>query len=1166
MASRQSVSSILKPQKIRPPLMEIESVDQDADEDTATVPKKKVSFSGMNNIKMYITGASSLTVPTLFDEQISMMSDSSNGEKNKLSGKLEKSDGQMTLESTNCTNMEENDHVFIEYNSPNDNMEITEAFSGKIFLESIYSVDNNVSENSDCSLDHSANNMEFTEVVATDKILDFNTSNSNSIEMYETLNVKYEQLDGQIEHSSSIPLQDISVENISHIISHSNNNDMVNHQNVSSGFENNSNYSENMDEKLSVSVISMDIDSKYNGTKNDSFANSDTATLVAYDKTSPKVLSTLEIQNKNCDTSNIIEFVNHSNIDVGTPIVPTSSSFAQEKSLGKNFDESIVEKPLLHSTLLPPTCIFNKSHSEMDISLEVKENYQKNYSRKTMIHPPTLIIQKESPVSESMPDTLAITEKNNGKCPRKSLECSSEFFQTLTMENEDNISKFDIEENLENKCPIESIVPTSDFDQTLFKENKENLDTTVKVEESQHKILSRKSTRFTAVTDQNSFKDNNDYSVLSSSIEENQNLSKSMYNVTNPDLDQIQSKESINISDLSVLENKDEQKKQSRNSIVCTSTSNQNQLSQEMNFSNASMYETNQSLKKENVSIVVEKNKHKNYSRKTMGPTALTIASINCLDDNSLLNSMILKDGNNTSDVPNNSKTDALDSSNCGKKIILKSEHDSVLYDIIGDDDLNSPFRKKSRKSGSPIQSTNQPVYDLCGNNIDTSNNKQNKSENTNDSFTENIEYSKMDVSVEIKDEDYCIKNISAKDLDMSITKQTSMICKNVNSSSSMNDSLKQNSKENILLSIKESNLSTVTSCLLENEESKKNVEDGMYEIDDQKDDLVVSEKMEQNNIHTNKFTQDDICIDDLSNMSISDEIHSKYEKSFLESRKRSYGNRDGVLLSDSSFKYKSTIHNCTTDEHLNENNVLKESSINNENLMSTESPLKNTIDKPDTKRLHSEVTEFLTKWNDLYFVENQLVIDTCNNNEWIFNILDDYVKLVIKYSAIINDNSYLKVEDILLTSQKNAENEIAKFGIHWILSKYSPKIYKQICFTSRDVELLLKSLQDDIKFISLVMKNMRFVRDVYCVTFKDSKAQFFLQSMNPLLMARIDVSLVNIHKFSVRDITADCFFGDFDVKVLDEIVKNMPKDCNVLQFIVEKLKTFVRTIQVPAK
>ncbi|XP_025192775.1 uncharacterized protein LOC112592849, partial [Melanaphis sacchari] len=225
MASRQSVSSILKPPKVRAPLKEIETVDQDADENTATLSKRKVSFSGMNKIKMYNTGATSLTVhqAPMFDEQISMLSDSSNAEKPKLSEKFEKSDTQISIESTNCTNLEDNGRIIIEYESPNDNMEMTEALSGKILSDTIYTIDNNGSKRISYSSDYSENNMEFTEALKVGQILSGdNSCDLSSTEMSETLvDESEEELVNQFGFIPSTPSSDVPYKNTSNISSNS---------------------------------------------------------------------------------------------------------------------------------------------------------------------------------------------------------------------------------------------------------------------------------------------------------------------------------------------------------------------------------------------------------------------------------------------------------------------------------------------------------------------------------------------------------------------------------------------------------------------------------------------------------------------------------------------------------------------------------------------------------------------------------------------------------------------------------------------------------------------------------------------------------------------------------------------------------------------------------
>lgn len=189
MTSRKSVGSILKPSKVRAPLKQIE-VDQDDEENTATSIKRKVSFSGMNKIKMYNTGATSLTVhqAPMFDEQISIMSDSSNTEKSKIQEKSEKCDGQITFEATNCTDVESNARVIIEYESPNDNMEMTEALSCNLIANTIYSIDNG-SEYIDYKSDNSDGNMEMTEALHIGQVItdDFE-SDYSCMEMSQTLN------------------------------------------------------------------------------------------------------------------------------------------------------------------------------------------------------------------------------------------------------------------------------------------------------------------------------------------------------------------------------------------------------------------------------------------------------------------------------------------------------------------------------------------------------------------------------------------------------------------------------------------------------------------------------------------------------------------------------------------------------------------------------------------------------------------------------------------------------------------------------------------------------------------------------------------------------------------------------------------------------------------
>lgn len=82
----------------------------------------------------------------------------------------------------------------------------------------------------------------------------------------------------------------------------------------------------------------------------------------------------------------------------------------------------------------------------------------------------------------------------------------------------------------------------------------------------------------------------------------------------------------------------------------------------------------------------------------------------------------------------------------------------------------------------------------------------------------------------------------------------------------------------------------------------------------------------------------------------------------------------------------------------------------------------------------------------------------------------------------------------------------------------------------------------------------MSYVSDIYCVTFKDNKAQFVVHNMKCPLMVRIEITLSNIHKLTIKDLSVDCLFGHFNTKLLEEIMEDVTKDCNVLQSFVEKL------------
>lgn len=1337
MASRQSGSSILKPPKVRAPLKEIESVDQDADEDTATMPKRKVSFSGMNKIKMYNTGATSLTVhqAPMFDEQISMLSDSSNGEKTKLSGKFEKSEGHITFESTNCTNMEENGRVIIEYESPNDNMEMTEAFPGKILSDTIYTNDNNGSVKNDYSLDYSVNNMEFTGVMG--HILTTDISYSSSTETSNTLiNENEEHHEVQFEHRTvttdncnnrTVPLlQDTLVKNTSHIVANSSNMDITfanqkpysmnlsctkhqsscmeltsmslipqksmcldddynykscniaeltqpnkqlfendcefiyeydqcsvnmesettceikeqsnyeakiienivptklseidnssDHQIISCKFQNLDNNEETL-EKCSSNEVAMDIDSVSEDNEYDiSYVNIDSSKLVVDDQKNLIVPKMLEVENKEYPVndvldiySNLIEITNENNSSFEVSMTPTSSSFVQnmsseENDMIKSFE---VDKQSQKNKFNIHTSILSQSF-EKDI--EVEENHVKKYSRKSMryIAPltqenssenntilsdtsviieashkegyskssnkPTSVFNQTPPKEfEDYSDTSAIVEKNQEiKYSRKSIVPTLVFEEIVSRENKEFSDTFEIAEDQHEKYAKKSIVPSiSVFDQSQSKEDCTS-DSSALAKDQQERHC-KKSIKHTSVFNETLSKENEYLLDTSSGVGEYQQKQYSGQSVTSPISAFSQTQFKKNDSSVSSVLIEDQYKRYSKKSIVPTSVFHQILSKENEKFSNTT--------------AIVE-NHQKHCSRKLLDPVSSILTSNKFSEVSSLSsNSLIVKEsdeknlmisstdyvGNFNSKlslVSNNSEVHQLDLSDNINKSISKSENQSELPNVIANDDFNSPFRKKSRKSIVPTQFIKQSVYDACKENIKMSlTNKEYQLDSNEDSILEGTKYvSKMDISAEIEPTHYNVTNTTSSSLlnNISIFKKKSTTfdtssTKDININVDTLQETKQLNENNV--------------CV-----------DDMYEID--KENIVVSYESEKNKTNFNKSTENntllkegddkkinntsvtysmdrttnETCIEDLSNMSISDIS----EKLVLETRKRSFANRDCVPLSSSSFMFKPNARDYINDS--TKKDFLKGSTIKiNESCdisMNTVPQIENVIEvdtikiEPVNEDLNSEVVEFLTRWNDL-FVENKLSLDKCTNSEWIFNILGDNIKLIIKYSSISNNHSYLKVEDILFITQMITENEITTFGINWILSKYSPKVYKQICFTSRDVELLLKSLLEDIQFISMVMNNMVFVRDVYCVTFKDNKAQFVLQSMHPLLMCCVEISLANIHKLSVKDITLDCLFGCFNTKVLDDIIENLTIDCYVLQSLIEKLRNSIST------
>ncbi|XP_008180970.1 uncharacterized protein LOC100571574 [Acyrthosiphon pisum] len=1538
MASRQSVSSILKPPKVRAPLKEIESVDQDADENTATLAKRKVSFSGMNKIKMYNTGATSLTVhqAPMFDEQISMLSDSSNAEKPKLSGKFEKSDTQISIESTNCTNLEDNGRIIIEYESPNDNMEMTEALSGKILSDTIYTIDNNGSEHISYSSDYSENSMEFTEAVKVSQILsgDNSCTSLSSTEMSETLDDESDDEPvSQLGLKPTTPLSDVLIKNPSNVSSSSScmdftcanaksnlfyntqssnmeltgqnmtlkssksissNDDYkcmsmeltqlpdrqtfednyelvyeysqhsvsmgsdisceiqekqncelqiaqtekieknnLNHQTIGCVL-NNSDNREAFIEELSSSMVSMDIDPTLEGNEFDiSYVNVEDPLLVANKQNHSTITTTVGVEDSSIlekslldNYSNVIDITNQNN-ESRLSIFPTSSSFVVNMSPENNLNKYVEVEELLQQTLYGHTSVLDENqYLENNKPLVVDKHAPKKYSRKTMIHTCPLIVQDKAYENEEMPGTVnsnqqkyysrksiapttvlsdvlvdiseTLEENQQQKCSLQSISVS-DFNQTQSLETENlsdtsgivkenhqnNYSRKSgaptsvfngdvldtsetLEENQQQKCSLQSI-SMSAFNQTQSLETENLSDTSGIVKENHQNKYSRKSVAPTSVFNedvldisetseenqlqkcslqsismsafnqtqsletenlsdtsgivkenhQNKYSRksvaptsvfNEDVLDISETSEENQLQKCSLQSIAMSDFNQTQSLETENLSDTSGIVKENHQNKYSRKSVAPTTVFNgnvldtsetlkenqqqkcslqsiamsdfnqtqsletenlsdtsggivkenhqnkysrksvaptsvfnedvldisetpeENQLqkcslqsiamsalnqtqsletedvpntsaynptklvekcdtsecnstqsadeeetslynsTQSAEKGETSIYNSTQSIEKEEKSLYnstksaeiedtsanVEEYELKRYSRKSIGPASLVFTHSESLDNSILNNSLDIEERYELKSEKGKSPVIPVSVNNLSilqsdvpsqyeQKLIPKSKHQSVLLNIISDDNCNSPFRKKPRKSIVPTQLARPPVEDPC---------IKNELETTDDNILGNFEnVSKMDISTDIS-MDISIEHEFKSDNEILVVSKEG---EELNEHTVHGDILETN-KENHVMTVNELEINKTNS----NEFIKDNVIFEESEKKNEENNKNDSIKVTDYNIVTNHILNSDnhsssCSVDETTK---SDEMFQNNEKSCLVNRKRSYSNRDCVPLSCSSFTSKPNIHN-SMEEDLNTDDIIQQSPIKNDidnmSLDNEQLAIGNELEVELIKKesikesLCSECLEFLTRWNK-QFIEKKLTLDKCTNREWIFNLLDSNIILTVTYSFISNNYSLLKVEDISFTAKTITKNEIIKFGINWILAKYNPKVYKQICFTSRDVELLLKSLLEDVDFISKVMNNMSYVSDLYCVTFKDNKAQFVIHNMKCLLMVRIEITLSNVHKLSFKDLSVDCLFGNFDTKLLEEIMDDTVKDCNVLQSLIEKL------------
>ncbi|KAF0768177.1 protein PF14 0175-like, partial [Aphis craccivora] len=708
-------------------------------------------------------------------------------------------------------------------------------------------------------------------------------------------------------------------------------------------------------------------------------------------------------------------------------------------------------------------------------------------------------------------DTNVTFEENQQEMySRKSIASISLFYQTQSLDTE-NLSDTSgiIKENNQNKYSRKSVAPISVFNEDVL--NKSEI-----LEKTQQKNCSLQSIAM-SILNQNQSLGNADVPNIS------------VYNPT-------KLTEKCDVSEYNPIWSAEKE-----NTSVYNST-------QSAEKEELSLYNSTQLTEKEDTSAIIEECQLKRYSRKSIGPTSLAFTHNETLDDSMSNNSFTTEESNEQKSdkapvyvVPVSVNNQSIVQSdiliNNEENVIPKSKHQTELLNMISDDNLNSPFRKKPKKSINLTHLTKSTVEDQY---------IKNEVEITDDNFSENFEnVSKMDISIEHEFKNDSIIHDSPEIL--VVSDEGKIINTHI-----VHDHLCEKNKENIVMELDELGTNKT------NEENNKinsikvtdNIRETSYILNSNYSPSCIQDKSTKS-----------IGVKDISTI-LTDETLQNNEKSCSVNRKRSYSNRDCAPLSCSSFMSKPNIHHnmgedFITDDFIEQSpikNDVPNKSLTNEQLVIgnefQESMIKNESIK---ENLCNEVLEFLTRWND-QFIENKLVLDKCTNKQWVFNALDSNVILTITYSNISNNNSFLKVEDISFTSTTVSKNEIIQFGINWILSKYNPKVYKQICFTSRDVELLLKSLLEDVDYISKVMNNMSYVRDIYCVSFKDNKAQFVLHNMKCPLMVRIEILLSNIHKFSIKDLSVDCLFGNFDIKLLEEIMEDITKDYNVLQSLVEKL------------
>ncbi|XP_050424853.1 uncharacterized protein LOC126835957 [Adelges cooleyi] len=1233
MASRQSVSSILKLPKVRPPLKEIEPSEQDGDENTASLPKRKVSFSGMNKIKMYNTAATSLTVchAPMYDEQFSMLSDSSNAEK---TGKNEKSDTHTTLEATNCTDVENNGRVIIEYDSPNDNMEMTEAMTGKIFSQdTIYTIDNNESGENNLNLDCS-DNMEFTEALKVGQILTVsnetrfdcsgmsepsddandkesltqtndesttqfftkaaqnyldvsnesnnmeityaNTESNNmeftcittksqasgcsidnskcsNMEMTKVLDGKMYQVNTDLDEYTSMSIEaelsnEILQDSQCSPVTEPDDNLLSPHNlisNKSKRHETSCNDSEIIDEDLSSSLVSMDIDDV---TKDYEYIN--------------KLVDNQEIsQHNNRDQLGLkenYEFIGNKretsfrqNRKSGNSLVPvTSYCVKNECSTMEGTNNNIKQKMYSRKSMAlvrsivqhesPEKCLVDKSvlaeddvieensslslQNESVEKVETKEYEFKKYSRKSLAPIYALHNQVEPPSSEIIFDELVPIEQNE-----EDKNCTKSTVSELTL--------FTLNE------PTEEIPLTKSF-----------------VEENQQKNIYRQSMAPTTVSllSDDSVRDvNNSENGQSRLIMKNE-MQSMLHNINNDDndLNSPFRKKSRVSNDLSVMQN----------NIVDDNYLELSGIQPEIIAENKQLINTNLVS---NMDVSVE------YDPKNEDFANLSVDPMDVSSCSSYNTSMIKK---------------IMSGSSIGEEehylTLLKSASKQ------GTQQTDQSFSKESsftQQIGNFLQEVeNSKKTDINSESHESKQNKLNdcqKEDVLTKSFEQLSESHKLVTNNFALEENKCVEKSIVVNLEKSALE---LIDQNSISCNSQDPFLEDIS----VLSIPNVNIQNCDSSVAGNRKRSYsnrdcnplshtfNSKQVLVKNEDFVHDLLIKDSSIQEPFCINEHptecsvAKNSICIDnnehyttqnDLLDKEISRDVSiretSSKEKPANDKLIKNYVDSVG-LTQDNSVCYTSLYKNNSAHGEVSKDTLIDvsmEKCSNDENTDNSNFSKDGSMFKESVKEhLINEVSEFLNRW-EKQFLDGLLVLEKCTNTKWIFNLLAKHLYLEISYFPMVDSHSFLKLEDISF-SKSSTQNEVMKFGINWILSKYNPKMYKRICFTSGHIELLLKSLLEDVQFINNMMQSMSYLQDMHCVDFKDNKASFVIHQMSDHpMMTQIEVSLTNIHKLCAKDVVVDCIFGSFDMKAMGDIIETIPKDCDTLYSFIKKLKTLYK-------